>query len=58
MAIEKALLDQIDHLDAHERQELIRYLLAKEEDADYYRMVEQTIGNEWDNELDAVYDAY
>lgn len=52
MSIADHLIHLIDQLSESDRQELLRYLLEKEEDTDFLRMVEQSIGSDWDDPQD------
>ncbi len=55
MSLPHSILQQVDSLSEEARHELIRYLLGKDEDLDYYRMLEQSLLPEWDNDKDDIY---
>lgn len=58
MSLPQSILQQVDSLSEEARHELILYLLTKEEDLDYYRMLDQTLLPEWDNDKDDIYNDY
>lgn len=58
MSLPHSILQQVDSLSEEARHELIRYLLGKDEDLDYYRMLEQSLLPEWDNDKDDIYNDY
>ncbi len=58
MSLPHSILQQVDSLSEEARHELIRYLLGKDEDLDYYRMLDQSLLTEWDNDKDDIYNDY